>query len=88
MRRKPVLGAGEFVWGYTLTTSGQPEGTPCSNLVAQLVSRIDGGATVAQLMAQLGALVEADRIEDLQRSVLATLQILYVDGAVDELVGL
>jgi hypothetical protein len=57
-------------------------------LVAQLVSRIDGAATVGQLMTQLGALVEADRIEDLQRSVLATLQILYVDGTVDELAGL
>ena len=88
IQRKPVLGAGEFVWGYTLTTNSQPEGTPCSNLVAQLVSRIDGAATVGQLMTQLGALVEADRIEDLQRSVLATLQILYVDGTVDELAGL
>ena len=88
VQRKPVLGAGEFVWGYTLTTRGQPEGTPCSNLVAQLVSRMDGAATVGQLMAQLGALVQTDRIEDLQRSVLATLQILYVDGTVEELVGL
>ena len=88
VQRKPVLGAGEFVWGYTLATNSQPEGTPCSNLVAQLVSRMDGAATVEQLMAQLGALVEADRIEDLQRSVLATLQILYVDGTVDELAGL
>ncbi len=88
IQRKPVLGAGEFVWGYTLTTTSQPEGTPCSNLVAQLVSRIDGVATVGQLMARLGSLVEVDRIEDLQRSVLATLQILYVDGTVDELAGL
>ena len=88
IQRKPVLGTGEFVWGYTLTTNSQPEGTPCSNLVAQLVSRIDGVATVGQLMAQLGSLVEVDRIEDLQRNVLATLQILYVDGTVDELAGL
>ena len=88
VQRKPVLGAGEFAWGYTLTTGGQPEGTPCSNLVAQLVSRIDGVATVEQLLAQLGALVQPDRIEDLQRSVLATLQILYVDGTVEELAGL
>ena len=88
MQRKPVLGAGEFVWGYTLITNSQPEGTPCSGLVAQLVSRIDGAATVGQLMTQLGALGEADGIEDLQRSVLAALQILYVDGTVDELAGL
>lgn len=88
IQRKPVLGAGEFVWGYSLTTVSQPEGTPCSGLVAQLVSLIDGRASVAQLLDKLRALRKEDRAEEIQRSGLATLEILYVDGTVEELTGL
>ena len=86
--RKPVLGEGEFVWGYALTTDMQPEGTPCSGLVATIVSLIDGRTTVAQILAKLKEGSDEGQAARIERSVLATLQILYVDGAVADLAGL
>ena len=88
VQRKPVLGEGEFVWGYALTTEGQPEGTPCSALVATMVSLIDGRTTVAQMLARLRDGSDTGQEAQIERSVLAALQILYVDGAVAELAGL
>ena len=88
VQRKPVLGEGEFVWGYALTTEGQPEGTPCSDLVATMVSFIDGRTTVAQLLARLKDGSNDEQGAQIERGVLAALQILYVDGAVAELAGL
>ena len=52
---KPILAAGEFVWGHVLITAGYPEGTPCSDLVAELVRHIDGRTSVAELLAILCA---------------------------------
>ena len=87
-QRKPVLGAGEFVWGTVLTTVSQPEGTPCSGLIAALVSHIDGGKTVAQLLDDLSSLGDPSQAAQIRRTALAALGILYVDGAVEELGGL
>ena len=88
VQRKPVLGEGEFVWGYALTTEGQPEGAPCSDLVATMVSLIDGRTSVAQMLARLRDGSDARQADQIERSVLAALQILYVDGAVAEMAGL
>ena len=88
IQRKPVLGAGEFVWGTVLTTVSQPEGTPCSGLVAALVSNIDGGRTVGQLLDELGSLGDQSQANQIRQTALATLGILYVDGTVEELGGL
>jgi hypothetical protein len=82
VQRKPVLGAGEFVWGYVLRTSGYPEGTPCSTLVARLVTLIDGQTTIAELLARLCAGQETAQATQLARSVLMTLRILYIDGTI------
>jgi hypothetical protein len=88
VQRKPVLAAGEFVWGQVLITAGYPEGTPCSALVAQLVSGIDGHISVAELLATLCADREATQRAQIATSVLTALQILYVDGTVADLAGL
>jgi flavin-dependent dehydrogenase len=86
VERKPVLAEGEFVWGYVLTTAGYPEGTPCSRLVASLVSLIDGRTSVAGLLAKLchgrEALPEGSQIT---HAALTALQILYVDGTIADL---
>jgi FAD-dependent halogenase len=87
VERKPVLAEGEFVWGNVLITTGYPEGVPCSLLVAQLVSRIDGRTSVGDLLAQLCTGRDATAAAQIARSVLAALQILYVDGAVATLSG-
>lgn len=86
VHRKPVVGEGEFVWGYVLATPSQPEGTPCSSLVAWLVHLIDGQTPVAGLMARLRSNLNIqDEVQgaQLELSAIATLHILYVDGTVD-----
>ena len=88
VQRKAVLGEGEFVWGTVLTTVSQPEGTPASGLVARLVSMIDGNATVGELLANIRAQGNSDQAAMLDRSVLTTLQILYVDGTIESIRGL
>lgn len=85
IERKPVLAEGEFVWSYVITTASQPEGTPCSGLVAKLVSLVDGRTSVAGLMAKLCEGLNENLHVQVQSSVAAALQILYVDGAIDEL---
>lgn len=86
VQRKPVIAAGEFVWGDVLINASYPEGLPCSRLVAILVSRINGQLSVAELLAQLCEGSEATQSEKIVASVLATLRILYVDGTVEALI--
>jgi FAD-dependent halogenase len=88
VERKPVLAKGEFVWGDVLVTAGYPEGTPCSALVARLVCMIDGYTSIGALVARLGESREAGERAQIERSALATLQILYVDGTIVVLRGL
>ena len=88
VQRKPVIAAGAFVWGDVLTTTGYPEGMPCSPLVAQLVSLIDGHSSVAELLTRLGEGRDKMQGAQIATSVLTTLQILYVDGTIADLSGL
>ena len=83
--RKPVVGQGEFVWGQVVTTPGHPEGTPCSNLVARLVSLIDGEASVSELMTSLRDGTDREQGSRIESGALAALQILYVEEAIEEL---
>jgi hypothetical protein len=87
VERQPVLAEGEFVWGYVLTTAGYPEGTPCSGLVAKVVSLIDGRTSIAEVLAKLCAGYDSTQRGQIVRSALATVQILYVDGTIAELQG-
>ena len=88
VQRKPVLAEGEFVWGSVLITAGYPEGLPCSALVAQLVSSIDGQTAVADILARLCAGQDAQQAAPIAASALSALQILYTDGTIAELHGL
>jgi halogenation protein CepH len=83
VQRKPVLADGEFVWGHVLTTAGYPEGMPCSGFVAALVTHLDGRTPVARLVERLQALGDPARGDDIARSALTALGILYVDGTVE-----
>ena len=86
--RKPVVGQGEFIWGFVVTTPGHPEGTPCSGLVERLVSLIDGRTPVSVLLAKLRDGVDQEQGARIETAVLASLKILYVEGAIEELFGL
>ena len=84
--RKPVPGDGSFDWGYVLVTASHPEGLPCSNLVARLATMLDGRTSVADLVNSLVAEVDSSQQQQLLSSILTTLQILYVDGTIEEFV--
>ena len=90
--RQPVLGEGEFVWGQVITSGGGLDGelqnTPCSPLVAMLVSQIDGVTPVAVLLAGLVQGRDENQAAQIIQSSLAALQILYVDGSIEEMKGL
>jgi flavin-dependent dehydrogenase len=81
-QRKPVLADGEFVWGYVLVTTGYPEGLPCSRLVAQLVSRIDGQRSVHDILQSMLHAVAPPQQQQLAASMLKTLELLYIDGTI------
>ncbi len=82
LQRKPIIAAGEFVWGDVLVTTGYPEGLPCSRLVAWMVSHIDGQGSVAELLARLCGEGEAKQQQQLAAGLLTALEILYVDGTI------
>ena len=88
LERKPVVAEGEFVWGHVLTTPDRPEGLPCSALVGALVSRIDGRATVVDVLAAVCDAYPEGRRAEVTGAAFNALRILYVDGAVAELRGL
>ena len=88
IERKPVIGEGEFVWGSVLVTPSRPEGAPCSTMVARLVSLIDGRTTVDGLREKMTESQDAATLEQVQRTCLTALHVLYVDGAVEELRGI
>ena len=83
--RQPVLGEGEFVWGHTLSTVSQPEGAPCSELVATLVSMIDGRTPVADLVNRLAQSLTPAGRGQLEAAITRTIEILYIDGAIAEI---
>ena len=83
--RKPVLAEGEFVWGMTLATPSQPEGAPCSPLVAAIARLSDGQTPVSAIINRLSEGLDDARTADLRTAVTRTIEILYVDGAVEEL---
>jgi flavin-dependent dehydrogenase len=87
LERRPVLAGSEFQWGIVLTTRARPEGTECSDLVAVLLSRIDGRTSVADLIAALQEGSDGARQGQVKQSVLSALRILYVDGVISELKG-
>ena len=83
--RKPVLAEGEFVWGMTLSTPSQPEGAPCSPLVAAIARLADGQTPVSAIIGRLSQGLDDARLADLRTAVTRTIEILYIDGAVEDL---
>lgn len=86
--RKPVLGQGKFEWGQVITGPGQYQGTPCSPLVALLLSLIDGRANVEAILNGMCNGRPPDQAARIRESALAALGILYVDGTVEQLARL
>ena len=87
VQRKPVLAEGEFVPGQVLNTVSQPEGTPCSPLVAAVIGEIDGQKSVADIVDGMGQHLDQAAHAQLEEAVSRTIEILYVDGTVVGLVA-
>ena len=83
--RRPVLGEGEFVWGYSLSAVSQPEGMPCSELVAALVTHMDGRTPVSGLVDRLGPGLDQPTRAQLEAAISRTIEILYIDGTIGQL---
>ena len=86
VQQKPVLAEGEFVPGQVLNTVSQPEGTPCSPLVAAVIGEIDGQKSVADIVDGMGQHLDQAAHSQLEEAVSRTIEILYVDGTVARLV--
>jgi len=82
VQQKPVLAEGEFVPGRVLNTVSQPEGTPCSPLVAAVIGEIDGQKSVADIVDGMGQHLDQAAHSQLEEAVSRTIEILYVDGTV------
>ncbi len=83
--RRPVLGEGEFIWGHTLNSVSQPEGTPCSQVVASTVSLVDGRTPVSAIVERLGRGLDPQALGQLESAVTRTIEILYIDGTIADL---
>jgi hypothetical protein len=86
VRRKPVLGSGEFEWGEALVSASNPAGVPCSSLVSAMLRLIDGSRSVEAIVGRL-AETSGAALEAVRPPVLTALRVLYLEGAV-ELAGL
>ncbi len=85
VQRQPVLSGATFEWGYGLVTDGHPEGLPCSAVVAALVARLDGAATVSDVVSGLCRELEPEPARQLAAIALQALRLLYIDGAIARL---
>lgn len=88
LRRQPILGEAKFEWGYVLSRPERPEGIPCSVLVARVVSHIDGKTKLAEILSKLNEGASEAQAAQISQSVGSAMQILYVDGIIDEIRGL
>ena len=74
----------QFQWSPLLITPDRPEGSPISQLVAALVSYIDGHHTTAQILTRLTSGIESpDQRQLATEAIMSSLRILHTDGAVE-----
>ena len=74
----------QFQWSALLITPNRPEGAPVSQLVAALVSCIDGRRTVAQILTHLTTGIDSPTQKQLATDAITTsLRILHADAALE-----
>ena len=84
LERKPVFADGEFHWSVVLISPERPNGVPVSELVAALLSRIDGHHTTRQLIDRLTeGVTSTNHKRAASDAILHSLRILHTDGALD-----
>lgn len=84
VRKQPVLGDGEFVWGYVVSAPDRAD-VPVSAAVASVVDGVDGISTVTELASRVAVDASSQQLARLSEIASNALGILYVDGIVTEL---
>ena len=85
VERKPVLTSGEFEWGTVITTPFRKEGVPCSNLVANLLMKMDGEKSLINIVDDLSDSTDESTKAKLLDYSIEAISILYVEGVIDRL---
>ena len=83
LERKPVLGEGIFNWGYVLNTKNRNNGLECSELVAVLISKMDGQSTLSELLDLFKELTPEGDWPNLRQALMNSLRLLYIDGVIE-----
>ena len=84
LERKPIFADGEFQWSVVLVSPQRLHGVPVSDLVAALLSRIDGHHTTRQLISRLTeGVTSPDHKRTASNAILHSLRILHTEGAVE-----
>jgi hypothetical protein len=85
LEKKPVLSEGEFKWGTIITTPYRKEGVPCSNLVANLLMKIDGEKSIRKILENLSTSASEDTRKQLLKYSIEAISILFIEGVIDSL---
>ena len=83
LERKPVLGEGIFNWGYVLNTPDKNSGLECSELVAVLISKIDGHSTLDDLLGMFRERASEGDWPTLRHALINSVRLLYMDSVIE-----
>ena len=83
LERKPVLGEGIFNWGYVLNTLDKNSGLECSELVAVLISKIDGHSTLDDLLGMFRERTSEGDWPTLRHALINSIRLLYMDSVIE-----
>ena len=85
MEKKPILAEGEFEWGIVITTPFRKEGVPCSNLVANLLMKVDGKKSLTEIVSDFSDTASESTKDKLLQYSIDAISILFVEGVIDRL---
>ena len=83
LERKPVLGEGIFNWGYVLNNLDKNSGLECSELVAVLISKIDGHSTLDDLLGMFRERTSEGDWPTLRHALINSIRLLYMDSVIE-----
>ena len=79
-----ILGQGEFIKADTLITNSNPEGIPCSQLVKEIISHMNGVNSIRAIANYVLNDYPLDRHSQILKNAYDTIHILYADEVISE----
>lgn len=80
-----VLGSGEFTKTNTIITNSNPEGVPCSELVKDIITNIDGVNTIREIANTILSEYTDERHTLILKNIYDTIHILYADEIISDI---